>query len=1350
MSSNPRYVLGKRIGEGAFGAVHLGMDVTTSEHVAVKIISVHASPETIAKAEQEFLLLKKLEHEHIVRVKDFEVLPDKSKAYIYMEWMAGGSVQSTLSNFQFRLHELLIRRLTHQALLGLLFLHSNGVIHRDIKPANFLITNDGILKLSDFGTCRAISESASIDKTTNVTGTIAFMSPEAIRGECCGAADVWALGASIIQMATNRPPWAELGFRDAMPLMFHIGSLAKLETNDGDDGNNQRLHPQYPSHLSETATSFLDLCFVLDSKKRATVQELLQHPFVADCSGTSSSTMTGVEPLEEYLALRAGGGGGAMSDDSSYESEVIPVISVTNSMRSVMMVTGQIVTTPLEVKIIGESTSRISLPVGFGSNNSGQLGVGQQTQKFIAQPFQLRTTETNFVGNVFCGPDKTFLVGFDRTSSKPANSAPPHHRVWACGGGTFDWAEIVLSSDLQGKIVAIAASPTRVTLLDVRGNAHWFHANELFRLSSNRVIRGVPLPKLRCEQVVCGTAVTAFRMSNGDVFTTGLNRSGALGIGLDDDTVATEHPVRVNISNVASLAAGDAHFLATTQTGDLYAWGANQHGQLGLGDQLDRAVPERVPNMIGILSAACGDYHSVVSSAGVVHCAGDGRYGQLGCGSSMLVRFTAVLPGDVLAFHVGAGGGYRNAHTVAVGSDGVFVWGSSEHGQTGEADVAPSATRHLNVHVNFVYDVHEVRVACGWLHTILYSHINFGESYNKEDTTTDEPQQPKLGSTSAHSVSAKSSLARSTMKEKFGTFRKALSRGKACVMSDDSSNTMTSTVSATTSTSILVCENGHPLAPTDEQPALYVNTGWACDLCDKALGQRVSRGMAYHCATCHYDVCPDCVAANHVRVMDTLSLHSVATTAATTTTTPTRATTNVKHPLCPNKHELSKSFGTPYEGGSWGCSMCGALIPDALPSGTPFHGFHCVECDYDVCPRCVALKRSSTTIQQMLPTCGKWPKSDHRLVIMIPIAPLSTNKTTTTSSTVVKCTLCSHSTICTATEFYFVCDECTNVAVCGTCVDKHRCATVSRRRLTLGSSFIALRRSITGKSGGMHTIASSTSVLNETESASGGCQQQHVTPSDSSIVCSLGHPLVVSTAPSPTKTIPCCCCCGALLLNDVNNKNGQSENLHCELCQYDICWRCVHTSKAITFKFFCEEKANGRKLPARSKTYPVCHQHHHHLCVRSTRSEVFVCSICSTATSPEDVSVQAPTLHCPVCRPSYDICDVCWTAGKVTTETDLSRSSVVVAAGEGSPTSNLIVSTTTTTTTTPLGPRSTVSDVVLFLASLSLSRDYGDVCLENHIDGEVILTMSEADWSNVGVSIFGDRRKIINALQKVI
>jgi mitogen-activated protein kinase kinase kinase 17/18 len=133
-------------------------------------------------------------------------------------------------------------------------------VHGDVKARNVVIGEDGRARLTDFGCARNIESSRPIG------GTPAFMAPEVARGEEQGpAADVWALGCTVLEMATGRAPWSDMD--DVLAAVHRIGYTGSV--------------PEVPAWLSAEAKDFLDGCFARNPRARCTAAQLLEHPFVA-------------------------------------------------------------------------------------------------------------------------------------------------------------------------------------------------------------------------------------------------------------------------------------------------------------------------------------------------------------------------------------------------------------------------------------------------------------------------------------------------------------------------------------------------------------------------------------------------------------------------------------------------------------------------------------------------------------------------------------------------------------------------------------------------------------------------------------------------------------------------------------------------------------------------------------------------------------------------------------------------------------------------------------------------------------------------------------------------------------
>jgi len=201
--------------------------------------------------EQESALMQHLRHPNIVLGYGMQRDPhDSQKLYILMELAALGSLHKVIRSVG-RLSESAARSYIRQALLGLKYLHENSVVHRDIKPSNMLLGGSGSVMLADFGISTSLQTATTTrsgggdDDDNNaaqgggggheghqggsstglgICGTPAYMSPDAIKGRYSVASDIWAMGCSLLEMVTGRPPWSYHPFQNTTQLMFHIAT----------------------------------------------------------------------------------------------------------------------------------------------------------------------------------------------------------------------------------------------------------------------------------------------------------------------------------------------------------------------------------------------------------------------------------------------------------------------------------------------------------------------------------------------------------------------------------------------------------------------------------------------------------------------------------------------------------------------------------------------------------------------------------------------------------------------------------------------------------------------------------------------------------------------------------------------------------------------------------------------------------------------------------------------------------------------------------------------------------------------------------------------------------------------
>lgn len=271
------WIRGRTIGRGSTATVSLATAISSGELFAVK--STELSRSMLLQREQQFL--SQLSCPHIVKYMGFDISYENSMPLynLCMEYVPGGTLYEAIRRHRGRLDEPMIRAYTKQILQGLEYLHATGLVHCDIKSQNILIGEDGS-KIADLGCAKLVGkvDGDGDSARSEISGTPLFMSPEVARGEGQGfSADIWALGCTVIEMATGSTPWPELN--DPVSALYRIGF-------SGDA-------PEIPRWLSEKAKDFLSNCFRRNPSERWTAKELLQHPFLAETAADHSIEIKG-------------------------------------------------------------------------------------------------------------------------------------------------------------------------------------------------------------------------------------------------------------------------------------------------------------------------------------------------------------------------------------------------------------------------------------------------------------------------------------------------------------------------------------------------------------------------------------------------------------------------------------------------------------------------------------------------------------------------------------------------------------------------------------------------------------------------------------------------------------------------------------------------------------------------------------------------------------------------------------------------------------------------------------------------------------------------------------------------
>ncbi|KAF2235187.1 kinase-like protein, partial [Viridothelium virens] len=352
------YEILDELGRGAHGKVKLGRSLTTSTFVAIKIVERYAKKRRLGKlgntedkVKKEVAILKKARHPNIVALLEVIDDPARKKVYIVLEWVQRGEITwrtrcpKALALLEARrylrhspeelldaeLHDDLIyvpclsfaaaRVAFRDTVLGIEYLHYQGIIHRDIKPPNLLQTVDHHIKISDFGVSylgRPIHDDGTDDSETDVqdvkfdearelaktVGTAAFYAPELCHTDpdvesppVTAQIDVWALGVTLFCLIFARTPFVDNEFvimkniaekdvyiptKRLKPIEPEASSRPSSQVGFTPFLNTKRRQEYERAYedLDEDLYDLLRRLFIKDPSRRITLTEVKHHPWV--------------------------------------------------------------------------------------------------------------------------------------------------------------------------------------------------------------------------------------------------------------------------------------------------------------------------------------------------------------------------------------------------------------------------------------------------------------------------------------------------------------------------------------------------------------------------------------------------------------------------------------------------------------------------------------------------------------------------------------------------------------------------------------------------------------------------------------------------------------------------------------------------------------------------------------------------------------------------------------------------------------------------------------------------------------------------------------------------------------
>lgn len=206
-----RYRILDRIARGGMSTVYAAVDERLDRMVAVKVMSsaLSADPAFSDRFAREARAAARLTHLNAVSVYDqgHEIAQDGHHVFLVMELVEGRTLRELIRE-RGRLTAAEAVSIMEPVLSALSAAHRAGLVHRDVKPENILLSDDGVVKVADFGLARAVETDPSSTRTGLMMGTVAYCAPEQIaRGEADPRSDVYAAGIVLFELLTGSPPY---------------------------------------------------------------------------------------------------------------------------------------------------------------------------------------------------------------------------------------------------------------------------------------------------------------------------------------------------------------------------------------------------------------------------------------------------------------------------------------------------------------------------------------------------------------------------------------------------------------------------------------------------------------------------------------------------------------------------------------------------------------------------------------------------------------------------------------------------------------------------------------------------------------------------------------------------------------------------------------------------------------------------------------------------------------------------------------------------------------------------------------------------------------------------------------
>lgn len=282
-----------KLGEGAFGIVVKVMNIQTKEYLALKLILVPKQADHLRRILREILLLRYLNHEHLILLKDIFLMYQNDQIYIgFVTDLMKMNMRTMMKTYWETISDQHIKFFMYQLFLGLDYLHFNDILHRDLKPDNILVNNLNHLQIADFGWARVIPTNQN--NYTKMFANIHYRAPEiCIETDQIGPpVDIWAVGCIFFEILEKRTLFqSKFSAELIQEIVQTFGLPSDPDLNFIKNPNKLQWVKNLGNYPKQTPSVYLKLqldnygkdllnrCLHFDPRKRITTREALSHPY---------------------------------------------------------------------------------------------------------------------------------------------------------------------------------------------------------------------------------------------------------------------------------------------------------------------------------------------------------------------------------------------------------------------------------------------------------------------------------------------------------------------------------------------------------------------------------------------------------------------------------------------------------------------------------------------------------------------------------------------------------------------------------------------------------------------------------------------------------------------------------------------------------------------------------------------------------------------------------------------------------------------------------------------------------------------------------------------------------------